>query len=205
MTDHDTTTSEGSEGENTANPQDTDEVLVYTETTISKPPSEVTEEYLDEHFDADLVHAYHRRKQDRLAETGDKPYTYVCPECGEGTWTADEFDDVWYYYHHDNQDCPLDVRDARDKHATDNDATPTQSLRERLGMTALTLGVAGAVMYGVLRVLPKSTITVNGEPMTIPPTEMVWPVFGIIAFVMFVIAVIPYLPGKVNLRGGRRA
>jgi predicted RNA-binding Zn-ribbon protein involved in translation (DUF1610 family) len=170
------------------------ETIVYATTTV-EAADEITDEELAEMYpDADHVKADHRVTGDVLAEIGDKPTTFVCPECGEGTWSARTINGTRYYRHHETEDCERDVRDQRDP------ATGSQmTLKKRLANT-IACGLVAASAWVVLTAT-KTDLTINGEAATIPSTgTTVWGVV-VLAFLFFVLlTAIPYLPGTMGRR-----
>jgi hypothetical protein len=146
-----------------------DDTVVYATMTIHAAGS-VSDDKLAEMFpDADYLKADHRVTGDILAEIGDKPTTFVCPECGEGVDSKRDIDDTPYYRHYDNKDCERDMRDAlKQKREERQKQNRTPRWKQALGL-AIGAGISLSGFVAVMRFLATREMTMNNEPVMIPP------------------------------------
>lgn len=183
---------------------DEDNVIVYATTTVDSAGDFDANRLRSLAPAADHVEAHHRVTGDLLAETGDDPAAFVCPECGEGVHTKRDIDGTPYYRHYENEDCPRDTRDAleqqRQEHRKKN-RTPRwkQALNLGIGL-ALSFGATAAVMHW----MPTSEMTINGESVMVPPaTPSPYVSLGLVILLAFTIVLaLKYAPARFRRGGG---
>jgi hypothetical protein len=182
-----------------------DDTIVYATMTVDGS-GDMDADRLNELFpNADHVEAHHRVTGDYLVETGDDPSAFVCPECGEGTHSKRDIDGTPYYRHYDNKECARDVRDALEqKREERRKANRKPAWQQALGF-AIGVVLSVGVMAVVLRVMPQSEMTINGDSVMVPPSDpSLYAGLGVVLMVAFIIALgLQYLPGAVISRGGR--
>jgi len=142
--------------------------VVYATMTVDTS-GDVTDDELGDMFpDADHVKAHHRVTGNILGEIGDKPTNYVCPKCGEGVHSKRDINETSYYRHYDNKNCKRDVRDAREQKRKQN-----RPARWRRALSAvLGAGISIAIIAAVMESMPAREMTMNGEPVMIPPSGL---------------------------------
>jgi hypothetical protein len=147
-----------------------DDTIVYATMTVDGS-GDVDADRLDELFPtADHVEAHHRVSGDYLVETGDDPTAFVCPECGEGTHSKRDIDGTPYYRHHDNKECARDVRDALEQKREQRRKENRPPLWKQAVSIAIGAGISLGVFAAVMRFMPTREMTMNGEPVMIPPS-----------------------------------
>lgn len=177
------------------------DVLVQAQSVISELPEEIDRDWAREQFpDADYVEVRDRTQSSFLVGAGEEPYPMICPECGEGVYSGQTIGDGWYYRHVENDECELDSQRKLEERREEK-----RSERRRQG-TINTL-VSGAVVivvaFAVFQFIPSTLMSVNGEPVTIDPSQMVVPAVVLVLFAMLIILALQWAPGHVG--GGRYA
>lgn len=158
------------------------------------------EEYVEgQHPNAEHVRIVDRVKTDELLYHGEKP-GYICPECGREAHSYRRSGGTRVYRHGLDDKCEWqDPEWEPPEHHPDHPSNQKSWLRSAVS-TVVGVALALSVPFAIYHLLPRGTISLNGETVAFPPD--LWPAIIPVALtaIVFFLA-LKYAPGMAG-RGG---
>lgn len=160
----------------------TDEYLVVRKTTVDE-------------FDADELGAEEQSVTVRNRFTGhveyqdeEEPPSAVCSKCGMEGWSGYTTGGERYIYHVHETDCDLDAwnRSKLSRNTSDEWHPPVWK-------PLLTFTAVSVITAGVYTLIPRTEISVEGEPFVVPPEGVALQMLAFFLLIGFIVFLLPYV------------